>query len=455
MTINQEIYLCKKIINNYNISDGQFNFVEQKLKSLLEKEDNYKVYILLGKLYLTRENATLANIYFLKALHLNSEAQSIYYGLFKVSILKKDYKSAKENLEKFISLDKTNKQSNNKLNLDLYRLLIDTILKEQSEYNIDDVYFYEKLAGTNLIFYLNTVKYILDEQYVKAIEALTQLDLSVKETKLPIGFQYVIKLVTQLKKNKDDEIKQTIFDEKYTLLKEQIQNVNVEEIQVLINELFQLDLNDHQMKILLHKIPQLLHNDLYDIACQINKHAQKIDKDDKYSRKTAFYQSLINELNEIYALTGETKENFQTFLRNGIEYLNTKNYQEAIDCFSLGVIATEIDLFHYYIGKAYFKLGKYKKAKKELIKYQEKGAYKKYLCKHYLSLINQYEGNKGKAIQLSEDAEYFANLLNKDFSNKYQNFSSTSDNKLIYLFHTIDLTEEDFMSGKQFTKTIE
>lgn len=175
MTINQEIYLCKKIINNYNISDGQFNFVEQKLKSLLEKEDNYKVYILLGKLYLTRENATLANIYFLKALHLNSEAQSIYYGLFKVSILKKDYKSAKENLEKFISLDKTNKQSNNKLNLDLYRLLIDTILKEQSEYNIDDVYFYEKLAGTNLIFYLNTVKYILDEQYVKAIERINPI----------------------------------------------------------------------------------------------------------------------------------------------------------------------------------------------------------------------------------------------------------------------------------------
>ena len=434
MQFDKEICICKRIISSPNVSDKQIIFVEKKLKKLLEGKENYKIYVLLGKLYLVKQNINLSRQYFLKALQLNNNAQSIYYGLFRINVIEENYKSAKENLEMFIFLNQSGY-----LNLDIYKLLLDKILEEDSKYNIDDVYFYEKLYGENLNMYLTGVKLILDEEYEKAILILKNLNNKVRENNLFINFDYVIKLINKLIQIK----KQEKFCQENEKLKDYIWKQDIENIDKKVIEVLDMASTDKQIKTILHQIPVLVNNDLYEIALYINETIKNRDINLDYSRMTSFYDRLIKELMYIYNLDDESKSIFQILLRKGLDYCNNGEYKKALDYFLLGISKTNIPLFNYYVGKVYFIIGRYKDSKKALDLYNKVGAYKIYLCKHYLSIINLMYGKKGKALQLSNDAGYFAKLLNKSYVCNLE--QSNEDEKLDRLFELIDIKEDDFI----------
>lgn len=444
MISNKEICKYQTILYNPKISEEQLVYVERKLNEVLRKDENFKVHILLGKLYLIKNNSSLAKFHFLKAKQLKEQAQSVYHGLFKVNVIEKDYESAKTNLEKFILLDQSGK-----LNLELYRLLLDRFLGKETGYKIDDVYFYEKLNGQNLLLYLTAVKHILDNQYEEAIELFEKLDLIIKEERLFIDFQYVIKLVNELK---IVNMTNALFDEKIIMLKDYIWNEDVEKVKETLNEIFELKLNTRQTKYILHMIPTLLNEDQYDNANSINEYVKKKDSNNEYSRRTAFYKRLIDELYEIYTLDVERKNNFQTLLRKGLDSLNEGNYEQALDYFKTGAYKTNIGIFNYYMGKVWYMLGRYREAKRNLDLYHQTGAYKIYNCKHYLSIITLKFGKKGKSAQLAEDAEYYASLLNKTYKSKLDQFNIKDDKKLDRLFELIDISEEDFDTDKILKK---
>ena len=152
----------------------------------------------------------------------------------------------------------------------------------------------------------------------------------------------------------------------------------------------------------------------------------------------------------MYNLEGTDRSDFQYFLRTGIDYFNSKEFYKALDSFSAGLYKTNINIFNYYCGKTNYFIGIYKQARRELMIYNDGGAYKIYQCKHYLSKINFDFGKKGKAYQLSSDAEFFANAMNKYYKSKLN--VKNGDKYLNKLFKLINITEEDFLDEKRLTK---
>lgn len=431
---------CNNIINKREITEKEYEYCERVLNEMLKIDDKEsKVYGLLGKLYLNKEQLTKSKYYFNKALILK-ENKSIYYGLLRINILEENYIEVRENLNKYLEL-----QKNDNLNLELYKLLIDMNLGEVNEYQIDDRFFYEKLSGDNLIIYLNAVKSILEKDYSKAKELFTKLEKNVIDQNILVTFKYIIKLIEKLiiKKTYLDN---TIFEEKIELLKQYRWNNDSKNIELLINELLLYNLNEEQKLSLLHQIPKLLNIDEFNISIKINSKIKKEDKNNEFSRETSFYDRLIRELNEIYSLEDKEKEMFQRILRKAMDKLNAGEYEKALDLFEIGLYKTNINLFNYYCGKANFMLDKYKEARRYFNTYSDGGAYKIVYCKHYLSVIDYKFGKKGKAIKLAEDAEYFAGLLNQEYENKLS--VDNEDKKLKKLFKLIDMTEEDFLDEK-------
>lgn len=141
----------------------------------------------------------------------------VYYGLLRTNILVKDYKSAKENLN------------------------------IESEYNIDDTFFYEKLKSDNLLLYLNGIKLILENNYSKAIQIFNKLELKVKEEKICISFKYIIELINNLTIKKD--LTNEYFNEQIELLKDHTWNNDSEKIENIVNKLLDSKLNKEQKAI--------------------------------------------------------------------------------------------------------------------------------------------------------------------------------------------------------------
>ena len=320
MLTSKEIYKYKNIILNENSIESDLLYVERKLKYALQQDKNNSAILdLLGKLYIVKNNISLAKQYLERAIELKENSATTYYSLFKVNVTLKQYDKAKENIEKILlyNQDQT-------LNLDLYKLLIDKLLKEETEYNINDVYFCEKLNGNNLLLYLNGIKAILDEDYNKSKKHFNDLDNIVKKQHIRIDFSYVIKLVEELNKRKQDKIdliKRKNIEEQFQILNTEIRlNIDYDDEETIsnnIDKLLNLDLSENQIKETLQIIPKLLNNDYYTLAININENIKNRDHYSEYSRMTSFYERLINELNEIYLLEGDKKYFFQTTLNKG------------------------------------------------------------------------------------------------------------------------------------------
>lgn len=127
---------CKDILNKRNITPEEFARCERILTEYLkiDNKDN-RIYGLLGKLYLYKENIEKAKHNINIALSLK-ETSFEYYTLFRINILEENLQEAKINLNKYIEL-----HNNKNLNLELYKLLIDKCLNEENDYKIDQFFF--------------------------------------------------------------------------------------------------------------------------------------------------------------------------------------------------------------------------------------------------------------------------------------------------------------------------
>lgn len=242
---------------------------------------------------------------------------------------------------------------------------------------------------------------------------------------------------------KDNKI--NIFNEKREKLKEFIWNSDEKGISSLVCEMLEMDTDMKQKKWLMHAVPRMLQIDIYEPSLKIVTTIQKSDNDNEYSRMTSFYEKLIKENYEIYSLSDDKKEVFQTYLRNGIDYFNDGLFEKALENFSIGLYETNTNLFNYYIGKTYLKCGLCKKAKDKLDLYNQDGAIKLDLCKYYLSIISLKFGKKGKFAKYSEDSKYFSSLLNKNYETKINPFLVKEDLKNGIEYREIDMKEEDFI----------
>lgn len=445
MIDKQLLNKCKNIIARSDMTNEQFNYCNRVLNDLLKIDvNNDSVYVLLGKLFLNRKYIEQSKKYFEKAKEINDNNITVYYGLLRVNILTEDYKNAKNNLNKYIEL-----QKNNNLNLELYKILIDKLLGEDNSYNIDDRFFYEKLNGGNLLLYLNGIKQIIEGKYDDAKNLFNELDSNVKNQKILIDFQYIIELINQLAIKKEI-INVSEFDEIFDSIKDNIWNNEYKELKEKISYLLSHKMSVSQTELLLHIIPDLLNIDEYEMSIKITQKTKQNDIQNKFSKINCFYERLIKELNEMYNLEGTDRSDFQYFLRTGIDYFNSKEFYKALDSFSAGLYKTNINIFNYYCGKTNYFIGKYKQARRELMIYNDGGAYKIYQCKHYLSKINFDFGKKVKAYQLSSDAEFFANAMNKYYKSKLN--VKNGDKYLNKLFKLINITEEDFLDEKRLTK---
>lgn len=430
MALKDKIHYYKSLLV---VSEGdidKLNYIESGLNKLLEKNEDYRIYILLGKVELYKKELSLSKMNFLKAKVLRPNNSSIYNGLLKINIINQNYEEALENILKLKKIEPN-------YNFELYRYLLCNLLNKEDEYNIDDVFVNKKLNRDKLIIYLTAIKYLFENKHDESIEKFNELNELTKNNEYQMNFDYIIDLIGVLK-NKYE------FDRNISKIKDCIWNEDIESSKEIIHEIFQKSLIDSEKEKILHIIPKLVNIDEYVTANYINNNIKRIDRELKFSRMTSFYDRYINEMKDIYKLTGEEKESFQNMLRTGLDLYNKGEYVKALDYFSIGTRKTDIPLFYYYAGKTLFNLKKYKESRRAFNVYNEKGAYKIYLCKHYLSIIDFMFGKKGKAIQLCEDSEYFGRLLNIPFESNVKSVFEGNRN-LNRMLETIDIKEEDFV----------
>lgn len=168
----------------------------------------------------------------------------------------------------------------------------------------------------------------------------------------------------------------------------------------------------------------------------------------KVETKLDYLNKKIKEKLEYEKLDDSKKERYNKFKEFGRHKYDIEYYEEAFDYYNAGLYVTKNNVFNYYIGKMYYKVGNFVEATKYLNEYNKYGAEKYSKSRLYLIQIYRKTGKKGKAIRLLEEINNVAHLENYKFRVDALNAKCIMVPKEEYknpkILKMIKMTEEDF-----------
>ena len=128
----------------------------------------------------------------------------------------------------------------------------------------------------------------------------------------------------------------------------------------------------------------------------------------KYNVQINYLQNKLNEIKFEQQMSKEDVKNYTLCMEFGRYYLEEEKYEDALKYFIKGLHLTNHNIFNYYIGKTYYKLGIYDYAINYFEKYYNKGTYKIGKCTLYLCRAYKYTSTNHE-------------IRNKNFINRNNN----------------------------------
>ena len=352
------------IINKKNIDINELNKVKKSLKICLSNDAFPKdtCYIFLGKIYLKLNQVNEAEEYYLNAFKLNSNLPSIYYGLFKIKVIKNEISSAYVYLKKYEYYLKQ-KNKNYILNLDDYYFMIKVLLNEKTdEINknnlsnnvvIKDEYLLEK--------YNKFIELLEGKNYIEAKKYLIECQNYIKNTNIPLDFNTHILLLNSVIKKENK-------------------------------------LSYNNILNLMKECSNLIDSNDYNNAEIFIENTKNIDRAHIYSKEIKYLETKSNDLKIYKNLDDLKKEQINNYINLGRKLNHNELYNDALNIYNEAYNKTNYNLFFYYIGKMYYKLNDYTASERFLKYYNSVGVLKYNKSRLYLIKIYQKKKQFNKRI---------------------------------------------------------
>ena len=434
----EDIKYCKYIINKKEANNKELNNTELLLKKHIKLYNDSKAMILLGKLYLKEKKLLHSKVEFNQAKKINDKEPSIYYGLFKINILEKNYKSAKNNLNQYENLIEEKYPSN----LSGYYLLLDILNDEKTEnIKLNKIINNQIIKDSELLIHYNKfIKLSLNNNFNEALQEIKKCKKISEDKNICLEFHtYELLLNKIIEKQSENFIISKSLKKLSVAKKENNKNEYIKQINMLFNN------NYASIDFYLKECNKLVDIDLYLAKDFLKKIIEK-NTNNKSLNKIEYIKNKIQNKEQYNKYTEQDRELINYYINSAKEYIEQENYEYALYTYEAGLYITKNNIFNYYIGKTYYKLENYKISNKYLLKYNEKGTEKLEKSTLYICMINSIFNNKKNNKKILDNLKQLSYL--EDFSFEldelYDDFNEDYD-KSRKVLSKINLTEEDFM----------
>ena len=381
----------KKIIFDKNIGEEKLEKVERILQSNIkyEKGSNNKMEIYLGKLYYIKQEYNNAKEMFKKALKKNKNTQSAYIGLYKISVVEKDWEEAYKYLN---SYKKINLEKNKYINTDLVESILNKIFYKNNDLKEINTDFYMTIQIKNQRLkskYKELVNLYILGDYDKCYNTIEECEKIVNEENIHIEFttlKELLKEIIKISKQEENKKRKSLID-KYIKEQNYMKAANI----------FETYLEQKQNKRI--KIPYMMFSKLIELD-QIEKVELLLTKIDiSKSDKKVFYilKNKLKNKKEYNLLNDKQKKIYQDAIEYGREYYQIGDLQTAYDIYCWGSYVTQQPIFLYYIGKMLYKAGNLDESMFFFNKYIDIGDDKLSKSYHYLANIYRCQNRRNKS----------------------------------------------------------
>ena len=408
MDINERERLIS-VVKKYTYEPASESFLDmlekQMEKLVCSKLSDYTDKEVYAKFLYERKKYNEAIKKFVWISHVKDCKARVSYGLFKCYIMIEDYKSAYKCIVDYIEERKNdNVSAGMEIIISCFDIIFNknyTNIEEKNRFLMNEIRNQELKEK-----YSELVENFNKKNFSRCIVLAEECDEICKKKKIKMEFQTFKQLLKEAKKissiNLYDELEQANkdlnFDRLIEILKE-LPKFNIKNKKLFYNSLYLLAKNGY-------------YKEVHDILLGLY-----ITSEDKIFinilKRTIANQIGYENLSEV------EKENYNKALKLGKRYYNVYDIETAYDAYQYGYYTTRNDIFLYYIGKMFFKVGQYKIAKKYFRKYARTGSDK--LAKAYLYLASIYKENheNQKALHYSRLVEKLNNLYGTDYEMFY------------------------------------
>lgn len=443
--------MTEKQLKNYvlnifkfkRISAKQFANVCNNLEQLKEREPVF-YYFNMGKLYATFDSKDVAISYLKEAIKMNCNIPGVYYNLYKCYVKSGNIEDAEHALNSFLNTNKSNVNFC-LMTQALYRLkLIDqsfsNYLTTSSEIVASTRLGFNDLRDDErlLNLYTGVIDAFNKKDYNLCLEKLYLMNLRIMDVNYPMEVDSLISLVSMLKEKEIIEYTRILNDDSLDLSKDEYCEV----------QLKLLSLGKYSPEAFLRIIEENIVSDNLWIGTNFLNSISSMPKFKKYQDMIEYLQGCIRE-KEAYLLqlNPDEQEEFETIRRSAKSFYRRKANDEALVEYNKAKEMSGLVVCDYYIGKIFFRQGKFNQAREMFLNYLQQGGFKTEKALMFLGQIERIQKN---------------NTLSKKYLKRMQKIHTVFEREYFYDFYRFkkkkkkcieDSDEHDFLKTKR-SKTV-
>lgn len=408
--IENRLAFARKTLYYTSASKFQLEGAIKNVITVKASLDSYdlKVADLLAKLYYTFGDYNAAIKVYNEMLEIDASYSPLYLGLYKCLI-------ASGNTEKIFDVFNMYKETLGKKINGFDSTLLDFL----NSYLVEDTN--NKVINTNKYMYFVFKNKKMNDLYNKLIELVNsyrfeearlvaiELDDIAKNCRLLVEFNTLAKLLREcsIVLNKRNVVNLKNSTNK---LNEAVNNNDVLSVRELLFKLSRVDTRNP--KLIIKALYVLISNGYLEDATSL---LEIIEIPKSYKEQVKILKTGIIEHSHINNLSVEEKEVYDEAIIKGRESYHKKDFEEAFDYYTWGLLVTRAPIFYYYIGKILYKLCRYREAREYFENYITMGVIKIDKAYLYLSKIAEKYGKKKKSVSYSKYVSYANDVLNKEF----------------------------------------
>lgn len=396
------ISLAKK----YTYEEARPSFldvIEKNMKDLIKQDNNdYKSIEVFAKFLYSRKKYVEAIKEFNQIADIKECRTRVLYALYKCNVMLGRYEEALFFIKSYI----TEKENENiVLGMKIILSSFDIILNNNySAVSVYDKFLMNEIKDAELKEkYTELVINYNKKNFSKCIFLSEECDAICKRKKILIEFETFKEILLKVKEISQPNVYHEL--EKARSLKDYQRMIE------LLSELPKHSLKKE--KLVYNSIYRLIKAGYYREIEEILLNLP-VTKDNKIIINT-LKKAIINQI-EFENLTEIQKENYAIAIKLGKKHYKNWDVPTAYDVYRYGEYTTGNNIFLYYIGKMYFKIGEEKLALEYFEEYIKVGSDKLAKAYLYLATIYKHKHDNRKALYYSNLVE----VLNKMYDTDYE-----------------------------------